>query len=298
MLTNKLYIGLAIFVLLASSVACVLTGDALVKPDAPPEIDSEAAIATSVAATLEAAAGGEEALPPTAEPSATPESLGPMKATVEELGISFYLSPQLAQTAFSQVVPANEAEAPWWVAPEYRQISLTDYTLEGFLPPTIRVFSAAEFTQVNANVGQRLAELQAALASKPADGAGLAIPEIFNAGQMFQSNVRYLDFLNGSGARWLSQYGQALFPIGQPQLFYTFQGFTADGVYYVSIILPVNHTVLPAAEDVTLDDAFYNNFETYIAETRSILESQPDASFIPSLELLDQLVESITVGGQ
>jgi hypothetical protein len=295
MSTNKLTLSGVIFILLVLSLACSLTGEKSVSSDSPADQISEDAVATAVAATL-AAGEEQEQQPSIAEPTTTVESLQQMAPTADLLGISFYFNPELAESLSSEVVPANEAEAPWWMAPEYRQIRFNRWILaEGSLPPTIRVFSVEEFSQVNPGVGERLAALQASLGDKPTDRAGLAIPEVFNAGQLFQSNVRYLDFQNGSGARWLSQYGQAYFPISFPKLFYTFQGFTADGAYYLSVILPVNHTILPPMDSVTLDDAFFNNYENYAADTASLLEAQPDASFIPSLELLDQMVGSIMV---
>lgn len=197
--------------------------------------------------------------------------------------------------------PANlNQDNPFWNTPEHREYQFVNWALkkEGFHKPVLRIYRRADFEAVNPNMAERLSALQAALAAQPVDGAGLVVPDQFNAGQLFQSNLSYLEFQNGSGARWLSQYGQALFPIGFPSLFYTFQGFTTDGVYFISLILPIDHPVLPPAESVPLDDAFYNNYDNYASETRNLLNSQSDSSFMPSLELLDQLVESITVGEQ
>jgi hypothetical protein len=294
-MTKKLVFVSVICLWLMVSLSCSLTGERAANPEPSAEGDSLAAVATSVAATL-AAGEEQERQPSIPEPTATGEPLQPMAPTANLLGISFYFNPQLAESLSSKVVPANEGEAPWWAAPEYRQISFQGWIpAEGILEPTIRVFSTEEFSQINPNIGERLAALQASLEANGMERTGLAVPEIFNAGQFFQSNVRTLDFQNGSGARWLSQYGQAYFPIGFPRLFYTFQGFTEDGAYYLSVILPVAHTILPPADSVALDDAFFNNYESYSAENASLLEAQPDASFTPSLELLDQMVESIMV---
>lgn len=294
MSANKLVLGSVIFVLLLLSLACGWTGGGLVSSEPLAEQSTENAVATSISATMAAVEMEEQV--PTSQPIAEVEALEPMAPTADLLGISFYFNPQLAQSLSSDVVPANEADAPWYAAPEYRQITFNQWILgEVFPQPTIRVFSVEEFRQINPNVAERLDALRACLEDKSTDQTGLAVPEIFNAGQLFQSNIRYLEFQNGNGARWLSQYGQALFPIGYPQLFYTYQGFTDDGAYYLSVILPVNHTILPPLDSVTLDDAFYNNYESYAGQTRALLEAQPDASFVPSLEQLDQMMESITI---
>jgi hypothetical protein len=122
------------------------------------------------------------------------------------------------------------------------------------------------------------------------------VADIFNAGQMFLSKVAYLQFQNGRGVRFLTQYGQAISPIGWPMMFYSFQGFTDDGVYYISAMLPVTHPSLPHPDDVTLDEAFMNNFETYRDELEIQLNGEQDSTFMPSLILLDEFVESLLVG--
>ena len=81
---------------------------------------------------------------------------------------------------------------------------------------------------------------------------------------MFLSKPEYLKFENGSGVRYLTMYGQGFAPINNHDLFYSFQGLTADGRYWVSVIMPVNHPSLQATYDDPLpaDFAqFAENFE-------------------------------------
>ncbi len=95
--------------------------------------------------------------------------------------------------------------------------------------------------------------------------------------------------------RYISQYGQAAYPIGWPNLFYTFQGFTDDGLYYVSAILPVTHSSLPHPDDVTMDDSFYDNFMIYADGINLQLNGENPETFEPSLVLLDEIIESLSV---
>lgn len=44
---------------------------------------------------------------------------------------------------------------------------------------------------------------------------------------------------DGGGIRYLTQFGQAAGLITNPELFYTFQGLTDDGAYYVAAVFPV-----------------------------------------------------------
>lgn len=112
------------------------------------------------------------------------------------------------------------------------------------------------------------------------------------------AKVHYLDFQNGSGVRFLTQYGQDASAINNHNLFYAFQGLTADGRFLISGVLPISHPILPAdGMDVPGGDtmAFSDAFPTYITEMKQQLNVLPDASFRPGLELLDAVMESIFI---
>ncbi len=120
----------------------------------------------------------------------------------------------------------------------------------------------------------------------------------FNAAQMFATQLRYVDFPSGSGIRYLTQYGQSLYPINNYDLFYTFQGLSADGTTYISAIFPVNHPLLPADGNTPPGgdwNAFFDQFEPYVAEVRTALDAQPPDVFVPNLTLLDAMMASITL---
>ena len=289
-------IALPIILLITLSLACALTGGG----ETSLELSGEDSIATSVAATLAAVEASKptDNPPPAANPTMTADAPPPPQPNFDYAGVSFYFSELLAENITAGITPGNYDEnAPWWSTPEHREFQFNNWVLsDAFHTPLIRIYPVGEFRAINDNVGTSLDELQTVLENQPLDGTGLGVSDIFNAGQFFQSQVKYLDFQNGSGARWLSQYGQALFPVGWPYLFYTFQGFTNDGAYYISIIMPVNHPSMPNPDSVTLDDAFFENYETYIDGVRNQLEAESDASFMPSLVLLDQIVESLLVG--
>jgi hypothetical protein len=115
---------------------------------------------------------------------------------------------------------------------------------------------------------------------------------------MMPPQVSYLDFQNGTGVRFLTQMGQAYYPINNRDLFYTFQGMTHDGKYYVAAILPVSHPSLPAdGSEIPGDDfnTFADNFETYAAEVAAQLDAEAADSFAPSIVLLDEMMQSLKV---
>lgn len=296
MQTNRPSVFILLLILIALSVACSLSGTET-KPEVPPEESSQDTIATAVAATLEANQPDDPMATvfPTVHPTVT---ASPPEPNFNYAGVSFYFNELLADNITAGITPSNySAEASWWSTPEHREFLFNNWILaDAFHKPAIRIYPVAEFAEMNENIGVRLDALKGVLAARSPDMAGMDVPDMFNAGQLFQSNIRFLDFQNGSGARWLSQYGQAYFPIGFPSLFYTFQGFTTDGQYYISVVLPVNHPSLPNTMDITMDDDFYNNIDSYTAGIRNQLDGQADSSFVPSLVLLDEMVQSLLVG--
>jgi hypothetical protein len=295
MKTNRYKIFLFLSILLALSLACVLTGGEP-EPEPEPAADSGDTIATAVAATL---AAGQADTPPTDQPTVQPTATAapelPPEPDIIFQGVSFSIPDSLAGSINAQEIPAQPEG--FTAQPAHLRFDLVDYALPGgYLDPVIKVFPVAEFKLVNEFAGQRLDNLQTLLDTQPADPDGMPIPDFAGAAQFVGTQVDYVNFQNGRGVRYVSQWGQAAYPVGFPQLFYSFQGLSDDGLYYVHVVLSVDHPSLPAAETVTLDNAFYENFETYAAEMEAHLDSQTPESFEPSLLLLDELVKSLLVG--
>jgi hypothetical protein len=109
--------------------------------------------------------------------------------------------------------------------------------------------------------------------------------------------VSYFNFQNGSGVRYLTMYGQSVWPVDNQNLFYTYQGLTTDGRYYLSAVLPVTQTFLPDDGSTLVDDwmSFDDNWDSYIGEAIGFLNEQNDGSFSPGLDLLDQMMASFEI---
>ena len=73
------------------------------------------------------------------------------------------------------------------------------------------------------------------------------LPDFGAAEQMVNAQVEYLDFDGGSGVRFITHYGIDEAPITEHGTFYTFQGLTDDGQYYVAYYHPAPTGILPAA---------------------------------------------------
>jgi hypothetical protein len=250
------------------------------------------------------------AAPTTASPTATPlpsaTSLPPT-ATVQQpsvsyMGVSFSYDPALASGVTSETIPAqtDPNAPPWDIAPEYTLFTLTGYPLfpDAIHTPKIYVYPVDQLTAINPSAGETIIKLQDFLNRKPetlAPNETIPFLPLFNAAQMLQAGISYLTFQNGNGVRYLTQYGQALYPINNTGLFYTFQGLTSDNRYYIAAVLPASNPILPDPNTITQDDNFYNNFENYVQGIEGQLGAQPPASYTPDLALLDALVRSFQV---
>jgi len=114
-----------------------------------------------------------------------------------------------------------------------------------------------------------VAALQALIAGGPSGDKGLAFLPIINAAQEFHAQYRVISFVSGNGIRYLTQFSQYFDPINNHEVFYSYQGLTADGKYWISAILPISNQLLPADSKNPPNgqswDDFNNGFPAYIA---------------------------------
>lgn len=206
----------------------------------------------------------------------------------------------VAQDVSSQVVPAVSASAggPFWdVMPQYTLLTLAGYPITNhLLQPQIFVYPVNDLVAANAGAGQIVANLEGLLQSQEA-GKTLPFLPLFNASQVIHAQVKYLDFKSGQGVRYLTQFDQGILPINNHELIYTYQGLTSDGKYYVAAVLPVNLAGLPADEKVNGQEPpeFRSDFPKYLEDTVSALEQPPAGAFVPDLNKLDAMVQSIEI---
>jgi hypothetical protein len=275
----------ALSLLIFAALACNIYG----VPDTPAPPPAAADVSDSTPAPAPAE--------PTPEPTLAPD--------VDYQGIQFSYDDALAGYVNMEVVPGRGSgeTAEWDYTPDYVQFTFGDYLLpDTFHEARIIIVPVEGYKAVNTFGGQVIDELAGVLAGRPALPAGeLPFLPLWNAGALIQSNAAFLDFQNGSGVRYLTQHGQAHWPINNHDLFYTFQGLTADGRYFVSAILPISHPQLQATgDDIPGGDyaAFGDNFLGYVADIKNLLEGQAGESFTPSLEMLDAVMESLLVDWQ
>jgi hypothetical protein len=213
--------------------------------------------------------------------------------------ISFYLDPALASSTTCEIIPEQPMEMD--IHPAYTTVILQDYPLQNkFFPATISVFPVQRFTELIPDYLPTLVtDLQTIIAGGLPAESSLPFLPIFHAAQTFHANFALTPFVSGGGIRYLTLYAQYAAPLNNQDLFYTYQGLTADGQYWVSAILPINHVVLPETADPPPGgmtwEQFSATYAVYLPGMVAQLEAQLPDSFTPTLTALDALVSSISI---
>ena len=242
----------------------------------------------------------EEAADPQPEEVATEEIVEEPPDILFE-GIGFSYDKSIAQNISPVTVPGQdmgEESMPGDTYPTHVMFDFIGYAAgERFHNPRIFIYPVGDYQAMSPYAADIIDSLKQTLINKPAGGSPSNMPflPLWNAAQIFSAKVDYFNFKNGSGVRYLTMFGQALWPVDNQNLFYTYQGLTEDGRYYIAAILPITHVGLP--DQGRIDDymAFEENWENYIADTITWLETQSGQSFLPSVDQLDAMMASFEI---
>ena len=250
---------------------------------------------------------------PTGSGSSSPS---PTAAPPRKMGFPFCLSDQvglpagLGRGAIAENIDVvtDQTGAPWDVAPAHLQLTLQGYRIENsFLVPQFFVYPAQEYAAANQTAAESMKRLQAVLSNPNAQYTNDVLPYVpfYNAGQVFAAQEKVLQFKGGSGLRVVTQYAQDVSPINNSGLFYHFEGLTADGKFYLVVILPTNLPFLPVDNNPASvvpaggipfppNDAPGSSFEDYFKQVTELINNSPADQFNPSLSTLDALIQSIS----
>jgi uncharacterized protein YraI len=117
-----------------------------------------------------------------------------------------------------------------------------------------------------------------------------------NVAQAFLAQMQYLNFENGRGYRFITQYAQDMVELNNANLLYRYVGMTNDGAYFVSATFPIE---APRLREAIGDDIYTYSGEEYAAYTlgtQQFLDAIPLADYTPDLTQLDALMQSLYVG--
>lgn len=277
--------------------AFLLAGTACSQPATPPP------------ATDLPLANTETVAQPTSMPEPTESAAAPafQGIPVSFGSLSLVLPEGLASGAsgmqVERVEPSDDMP-PWGITPGNIQLDLSGYILQDkFHQPRIYVYPAPDYAAMYQPAADNITRLNNAM-----QGSTENLPTIlfFNAGQVFASNLQTIDFQNGSGVRFVTEYAQFYAPVNNHDMFYNFQGLTSDGQYYIVAILPVTSPLVAEDSDpaaavptggVALPD--YNDANAdwtgYYAAAMALLNGAAPDTFNPTLGQLDTLIASIQI---
>lgn len=240
----------------------------------------------------------------TQAPSPEPPTAAATKTDLVEFGykgVKFTYKKGLFANVNAQIAPleVNDLNVPGWpgAVPERYVFDFEGYPLQGtFHKPEIILYPVKAYVETNATAGDISKALDDVLRKNQLDSKQLPFLPMWNAAQVFSVYRDILPFQNGRGVRYLTCYAQAIVAVNNSCIFYTYQGLTADGNYYLSAVFPIRLDVLDTPEyknkfdPATMDDPQY---EVYLKEIFAVVEKASPDAFSPSITDLDAVVKSV-----
>lgn len=219
-------------------------------------------------------------------------------------GISFSFNRAIADGIIPSTLPKQIMDEdfpdPGMTYPTHTQFEFEGYqVVQQFRTPIIRVYPVDAFIAVDDSIQGSIASLQSAVNNCPTGGLYSPLPFLprVNATSILSTKVACFDFHNGSGLRYLTVWGQGPEPVDNQSLFYTYQGITHDGRFYISAILPITHPNLPEDGRANVTD-WYEASEKWMEDYPAIiimLDEQLNLSFSPNIDHLDEMMASIRI---
>jgi hypothetical protein len=261
----------------------------------------------------------------TTSESSTPTIIQTVSWIAFGQNISFSYEPSLATSMETFTVPAvlpdNQSLFSSW-HPDYAQIRFLGFPAENAyqLPfidpennlPQIIVFQTRDFPGYGDELPQGFVNQLRSLTKflktgvsqnqceKPTPDYESALPFLpwINMKQTFCAQPQIIEFAGGKGIRYLTYYAQSPEPVLEQRVFYTFQGVTNDGAFYVSMLFPIETGIFPkeSLPCPKCSDPNYNPFPEWnalLAEQLTKLNTQSEDDFAPSLTTLDEVIKSI-----
>jgi hypothetical protein len=256
-------------------------------------------------------------VPVSATPIATAEAptaqLPSSMGTEVTFGVLTLVVPsEVASGASGSEYPrVDGSDAPWWQkTPGHLQVMLGDYyVLQGkSRQPQIYVYPALDYAELVPAAFESIHRLDNILYGPVAPISADQLPTVpfFNEAQLFASNIQVISFQNGQGVRFVTEYAQYAASANNNDLFYQFQGVTRDGAYYIIAILPITVPVMAETSDAGaplppggVPYPYMANpnadMQAYYTAVTYLLNSTPQDAFVPTMNQLDALIQSMRI---
>lgn len=241
----------------------------------------------------------------TLAPAALAQGDPPTRVSVN--GVSFSLIPSLGmhlnlvqQPADAEMVfPPQAAHTQFMLYPELpAPFNFNDAAA------TIFVYPVAGLAELPDHA-ERLAALQTLLETRPDLSEYTAIREdltanalpflpVFPAGQVIRARAQFVETAALQGISYITAYAQAQEPFLSNAFLYTFQGLSADGETYVSVVMPLTTALFPAEPDPNFGVLeLQADLAGYMNASLEALNTAAPGDFAPALDNLEALVSSI-----
>ncbi len=218
--------------------------------------------------------------------------------------VSFRYDPAVAASVDAETVEAQSPrDEPGEPTPRHIRFTLDGYVVRSPRhAPVIAVYGVDAYEAASPQAGRQIAALRALLADRPATIRGAAdasnpLPFLpyGPSAELFHAQAVLVEFAGGAGVRYIAQRDLGTAPVTNADVFYTFQGLTDDGAFYISAVLPIAVPGLPD-DDAAAGEAAEDGWDAYIAGVVDALEAVDGADVTPPLAKLDAMVGSIVVG--
>ncbi len=205
----------------------------------------------------------------------------------------------------------DSSDLAWWQKnPGYAQINFTDsFAIRGKTnQAVINLYDAMAYVEMAPAAFESIHRLDNYLYGGQTISNLDQVPNVpfYNSNLLFAANIKKLDFQNGSGIRFLTQYAQSPVPANNSDLFYNFIGVSADGNEFIIIILPVTSPYLSETSDgnasVPNGGIVYPyltdpsaDLAAYYSAVTDLLNTQSPENFTPGLGEIDTMIQSLFI---
>lgn len=240
-----------------------------------------------------------------------------VSSTVSFDRVGFTFDEVLGTSVNVTQVPGEPAsDGPFSLGPRHRAFTIYGPRQEDAkvprpinAPGVVRFYRTADLAEYDWQ-SQQLDALTSMLDQRPDlasqiadrfDGGIVSLPFVLHgsAGQAIHARAHYIDTPQLAGIAYVTVFRQDIYPFAASDFWYTFQGLSLDGTWYVAADFAIDASMFPARvkqKDVNrLSGA--KRWEDYVNQSGQTLNEATPYAFAPPLTSIDALVESITFEG-